>query len=168
MLRVPGTVDLAEWANISLTMDMDMSKVMVFEACFLVMRMIVKEGGINRYAMDGPGGVDFVAEFCVLESQLGLRREWRGGCRGERLWIGRHGHFFDISFYIINKLRHLQLIKGREWIFFNFSLDGTESVASTTDAGQGGGEVEDGFQTLVLEIDTGDAPQRGAGFEVKF
>ena len=47
-------------------------------------------------------------------------------------------------------------------------MDGTESVASMTDAGWEGGEVKDGFQTLVLEIDTGDAPQREAGFEVKF
>ena len=114
MLRVPGTVDLADWENIPLTMDTDMSKVMAFKACFLVMRMIAREGGVNRYAMDGPGSVDFVVEFCMLEDQLSLGREWRGGCRGERLWIGRCSHFFDVSFYIVNELRHLQLIKDRE------------------------------------------------------
>ena len=114
MLRVPGTVDLADWANVPLTMDMDMSKMMAFEACFPVMRMIAREGGVNRYTVDGPGSVNFIAEFCVLEGQFGLRREWRGGHRGERLWIGRHSHFFDVSFYIVDKLGHLQLIKGRE------------------------------------------------------
>ena len=37
-----------------------------------------------------------------------------------------------------------------------------------TDARWGGGEVEDGFQVLVLEIDAGDAPEGGVHFEVEF
>ena len=34
-----------------------------------------------------------------------------------------------------------------------------EGVASVTNAGQRGGEVEDGFQVLILEIDMGDTPE---------
>ena len=47
-------------------------------------------------------------------------------------------------------------------------MDGTEGVASTTNAGQGGGKVKDGFQALVLEIDIGDAPEGGVWFKVEF
>ena len=28
---------------------------------------VVRKGSIDRYAMDGPGGIDFMVEFCVLE-----------------------------------------------------------------------------------------------------
>ena len=61
------------------------------------------------------------------------------------MWVGRCSHLLDVSFYIANELRHLQLIKGREQVFFDFSLNGMEGVASMADAGWGGGKVEDGF-----------------------
>ena len=47
-------------------------------------------------------------------------------------------------------------------------LNGVKCVASATDAGQGGGKVEDRFQVLVLEIDTGNAPEGGVWFKVEF
>ena len=46
-------------------------------------------------------------------------------------------------------------------------MDGAKGVASTTDAGWGGGEVKDSFQALVLEIDASDAPEGGIWFQVK-
>ena len=83
------------------------------------------------------------------------------------MWVSRCSHFFDVSFYIINELGHLQLIKGREQVFFDFLLDGTEDIGSMASARQRRGEVEDSFQALVLEIDIGDASEGGIGFEVK-
>ena len=41
-------------------------------------------------------------------------------------------------------------------------------VAPATDAGQGRGKVEDGFQTLVLEVDMRNAPEGGVWFKVEF
>ena len=64
--------------------------------------------------MDGSGGINFMAKFCMLECQFSFGGEWRGGHRGERLWISRRGHFFDVLFYVANELGHLQLVKGGE------------------------------------------------------
>ena len=84
------------------------------------------------------------------------------------MWVGRRSHFFDVLFYIVNELGPLQLIKGREQVFFDFLLDGTEGVASMANARWGRSEVENSFQALVLEIDAGDAPEGRIGFEVEF
>ena len=35
-------------------------------------------------------------------------------------------------------------------------------------ASTGGGKIEDGSKPLVLEIDTGNTPERGVGFQLKF
>ena len=43
-----------------------------------------------------------------------------------------------------------------------------EGVASTTDAGWRRGEVENGFQLLVLEVDMDNTPEGGVHFEVEF
>ena len=59
------------------------------------------------------------------------------------------------------------MIEGGEYIFLDFSLDGMKSVAPTTNAGWGRGKVEDGFQTLVLEINASEAPEGGVWFEVE-
>ena len=40
------------------------------------MGVVTREGGINRYAVDGPSGINFVAEFCMLKGQLGFEGEW--------------------------------------------------------------------------------------------
>ena len=43
-----------------------------------------------------------------------------------------------------------------------------QGIASMTYTGWGGGEVKDGFQVLVLEIDMGDALEGGIRFELEF
>ena len=43
-----------------------------------------------------------------------------------------------------------------------------EGVASATNAGWGGCEVEDRLQVLVLEVDAGYAPKGRVQFEMKF
>ena len=47
-------------------------------------------------------------------------------------------------------------------------LDGMKCVAPVTDAGRGGGKVEDGFQALVLEIDAYNAPEGRVRFQMEF
>ena len=47
-----------------------------FETCLTVARVVAREGDIDRYAVDGSGGINFMAEFCVLEGQLGFGGEW--------------------------------------------------------------------------------------------
>ena len=42
-----------------------------------------------------------------------------------------------------------------------------EGVASAADAGQGGCEIKDGFQALVLEVRAGYAPEGRVWFKVK-
>ena len=70
--------------------------------------------GVNRYSVNGSSGINLMTKFSALEGQFGFGGERRGGCRRERLWIGRRGQFFDILFYVINELGHLQLIEHRE------------------------------------------------------
>ena len=43
-----------------------------------------------------------------------------------------------------------------------------KGVTSTTNTGWGGGEVENRFQVLVLEVDTCDTPEGGVQFEMEF
>ena len=47
-------------------------------------------------------------------------------------------------------------------------MDGVKSVASATNAGWRGSKVKDGFQALVLEVDTGDTPEGRIRFWVEF
>ena len=89
-LRVTGAVDLAYGADIPLTVDADMSKVVPLETRFVVARMVVGEWGIDRYAMNGPSSINFVTEFSALEGQLDFGGEWGGGSRWE--WLGVGGH----------------------------------------------------------------------------
>ena len=76
-MRVARAVDLANGADVPLAVDANMAKVMAFEARFMVTRVVTREWGIDRYAMNSRGGVDFVTKFCALESQLNLRGDWR-------------------------------------------------------------------------------------------
>ena len=46
-------------------------------------------------------------------------------------------------------------------------MDGAEGVASAANTGWKGGEIEDSFQALVLEVDASYAPERRVQFEVK-
>ena len=75
MLGVTRVVDLADWADITLTVDMNVSKVVAFKACLSIARVVARKRGINRYAMNGPGSNNFMAKFSVLECQLGFERE---------------------------------------------------------------------------------------------
>ena len=95
-------------------MDMNVPKVVAFKACFSVVGVVVRKRGINRYAVNGSSGINFMMKFCALEGQLSFGGKWRGGCGRERLWIGRCGQFFDMLFYVVNELGHLQLIEHRE------------------------------------------------------
>ena len=64
----------------------------------MVTRVIVGEWSINRYAMNGPCGVNFMVEFGALKGQLDLGGEWRRGSRWKRLGVCGHGQFFDVLF----------------------------------------------------------------------
>ena len=57
-LRVAGTVDFAYRTDIPLTVDTNMSKVVIFETCFMVARMIAREWSVNGYTMDSPCSIN--------------------------------------------------------------------------------------------------------------
>ena len=90
VLGVAGAVDFAHWADVPLTMDMNMAKVMAFEARFMVARVVMGEWGVNGYAVNGSRGINLVAEFSALEGQLNFGGEWGRGSGWERLGIGRY------------------------------------------------------------------------------
>ena len=46
-------------------------------------------------------------------------------------------------------------------------MNSTKGVASAANTGWGRGEIQDGFQSLVLEIHAGYAPEGGVRFEMK-
>ena len=66
-LGMARTVDLTNWTNIPLTVDADVSKMMTFETSLTVVRVVMREGGINGYAMNGHSGINFMMEFGTLE-----------------------------------------------------------------------------------------------------
>ena len=97
MLRMAGVVDFANWADVPLAVDMNMAKVVAFEAQFMVTRVVTGEWGIDGYAMDSPRGIDFMMKFSMLEGQLDLGGE-RGGRSGwERLGVGGRSQFLEIG-----------------------------------------------------------------------
>ena len=67
-LGVARAVDLANRADVPLAVDMNMAKVVAFEARFMVARVITGEWGVDGYAMDSSRGIDFMTKFSVLES----------------------------------------------------------------------------------------------------
>ena len=75
MLGVTRVVDLADWADVPLTVDMNVFKVVAFEACLSIARVVVRKRGINRYTMNGSSSNNFVAKFSALEYQHGFDRE---------------------------------------------------------------------------------------------
>ena len=93
-----GTVDLAYWADIPLTVDANMSKVMTFETRLMLTGMVVGERGVVRYAMDSSLSINFMTEFSTLESQPGFREEWGRRSGGRGLRVGRRSQFLDIAF----------------------------------------------------------------------
>ena len=96
MLRMAGVVDLAYWANIPLTVDVDVSEVMAFETRLMIARMVVGEWSINWYIVNGSCGINLMMEFSALEGQLDFGGEWRGGSGWKRLGVGRCSQFLDI------------------------------------------------------------------------
>ena len=91
LLRVARAVDLANWTDIPLTMDADVSEVVTFETRLVVTRMVAGEWSIDWYAMNGSCGINFVTEFSALKGQLNFGREWGGGSSWEQLGVGGHG-----------------------------------------------------------------------------
>ena len=113
-MRMARTVDFANWTDIPLTMDADVSEVVTLEARFVIARMVVGEWGIDGYTMDSPCSVNFMTEFSALKGQLDFGGEWgRGGGR-KGLRVGGHSQLLDISFQIVSEFRHLHLIEGGE------------------------------------------------------
>ena len=55
--------------------------------------------------------------------------------------------------------------EGKE-ILLNGLLNGTEGVAASADAGGGRGKVEEGSQSLDLDVDSGGTPERRVVVEV--
>ena len=88
-LRVARAVDFTNGADVPLAVDVNMVKVMAFEARFMVARVVTGEWGVDRYAMDSSSGIDFMTKFSALESQLDLRGDWRRRSGWERLGFGR-------------------------------------------------------------------------------
>ena len=97
-MRVAGTVDLAYGADIPLTVDANMSEVVTLETRLVVARMVAGERGVDWYAVNGPSGVNFMAEFSTLEGQFDFGGEGGGGSGWKRLGVGGHSQFLDVSF----------------------------------------------------------------------
>ena len=57
----------AQRADIPLTMDADVSEVVIFETRFMVARVVAREWGVDQYAVNGPCGINLVTEFSTLE-----------------------------------------------------------------------------------------------------
>ena len=97
-LGMAGMVDLAYWADIPLTVDANMSKVMTFETRLMVTGVTAGERGINRYTVDSSCSINFVTEFSMLKGQFSFRGEWGGRSRGRGLRVGGHSQLLDIVF----------------------------------------------------------------------
>ena len=70
------TVDFADGANIPSAVDTNMAQVVTFETRLMVARMVTGEWGVDKFAVDCPCGIDFVAKFGALEGELDL---WGNG-----------------------------------------------------------------------------------------
>ena len=95
-MRVAWAVDFAYGADIPLTVDANMSKVVTLETRFMIARMVVREWSIDWYAMNGSCSINFMTEFSTLEGQLDFGGEWGGGSGWKRLGISGHSQFFDV------------------------------------------------------------------------
>ena len=80
MLGMSRGSDFADWTDVPLTVDVDMSKVVAFKASFTVVGMGTRKGCIHGYSMDGSRGAGFMTKFHVLDSELSFRGEGRRGC----------------------------------------------------------------------------------------
>ena len=76
MLGVTGTVDLADWADIPLAMDINMPKVVALKACLLITGVVARKRGVHRHAMNGFSGIILVAKFIVERLQKGEVAGW--------------------------------------------------------------------------------------------
>ena len=134
-------VDFAYGADVPLAVDTNMAKMVAFEAQFMVARVVTGKWGTDGFAMDCSHGIDFMVEFNALEGKLGFGGEQGIGGGWERLGVGRHSQFSDVSFQIVGELGHLHLVKGGEQVLLNLTLNGTKGVASVANTGWGRGEI---------------------------
>ena len=78
ILRVSGTVDFTNGANIPLAIDTDVTEVVAFEASLVVARVVSVEGAVYRYSLNSPFSQDLMVQLCVLDGQFD------GGSEGGR------------------------------------------------------------------------------------
>ena len=71
-MRVARAADFTNRTDIPPTVDTNMAKVMAFEARFMVARVVTGERGVNRLAVDGPSGVNFMTKFSALKGEFDL------------------------------------------------------------------------------------------------
>ena len=67
-MRVARAADFTNGTDVPLAVDANMAQVVALEARFMVARVVTRERGVNRFAVDSPSGIDFVTEFSALES----------------------------------------------------------------------------------------------------
>ena len=68
ILRVSGTVDFTNGANIPLAVNADMAEVVAFKACLVVAWMVTVKGTVYRRPLNSPFHQDLTIQFCVLDS----------------------------------------------------------------------------------------------------
>ena len=71
-MRVARTTDFANGTDVPPTVDANMAKVMAFEARFVVARVVTRERGVNRFAVDSPISVNFMTKFSALKGEFDL------------------------------------------------------------------------------------------------
>ena len=113
-LRVARAANFTNGTDVPPAVDANMAKVMAFEARFVVARVVTGEWGVDKFAMDGPSGIDFMAKFGTLEGEFDFWGNGRRGSGWERLGVGRRSQFFDVSFQIVGELGHLHLVESGE------------------------------------------------------
>ena len=90
ILRVSRAVDFANGADIPLTVDANVAKMMALEAGFGVAWVVAVEWPVYRRSLYSPFSQDLVVQFCVLDSQFNGGSERGGGGGGYNLRVGRH------------------------------------------------------------------------------
>ena len=97
-MGVARVADFTNGADIPSTVDANMAKVMAFETRFVVARVITGEWGVNRFAVDSPSGINFMAKFGALKGEFDFGRDGGRGSGWEWLGVGSRSQLFDVSF----------------------------------------------------------------------
>ena len=133
ILRVSWAVDFANGANIPLTVNANVAKMVAFEASLSVVWMVTVEWSVYRCSSYSPFSQDFVVQFCILDSQFNGSSERGGGGGGYNLRVGCRSQFGRVSFDVCYEFRHMELMEEGEEIFLDGSLDSAEGVAASAD-----------------------------------